>query len=50
MENLHIQWAISFLNNHGYHSVLIEYRLIKSVDPKLFSALHRQGRLANNLR
>lgn len=32
------------------HSVLGEYRLMKSVDPESFKLLNRQGRLANNLR
>ncbi len=32
------------------HSVLTEYRLMNSVDPKSFTELHRKGRLANNLK
>ena len=32
------------------HSVLGEYRLMKSVDPMAFQKLRREGRLARNLR
>lgn len=48
-ENL---WAILGIIQHiwSIHSVLGELRLMNSVDPLAFQELHRQGRLANNLR